>query len=97
MAARLGPGGFEDLLLASGAGAGRGAVVRRLLAVDESGAVSRLHVKVAAELAGVSERTVWRWLAEGRAGKIEARPRQGGFALSLFPEGSWRILRRRNT
>ncbi|NUL34125.1 hypothetical protein HRW09_32430, partial [Streptomyces lunaelactis] len=60
-----------------------------MLAVDESGAVSRLHVKVAAELAGVSERTVWRWLAEGRAGKIEARPRQGGFALS---DELWAVL-----
>lgn len=38
---------------------------------------------------GVSERTVWRWLAEGRAGRIEARPRRGGFALS---EPLWVVL-----
>ncbi|MGW7261775.1 AAA family ATPase [Streptomyces sp. NPDC054834] len=71
------------------AGAGRGAVVRRLLVVDESGSVSRLHVRVAAELAGVSERTVWRWLAEGRAGQIEGRSRRGGFAVS---DALWAVL-----
>ncbi|MFE3553455.1 AAA family ATPase [Streptomyces sp. NPDC059193] len=51
--------------------------------------MSRLHVRVAAELAGVSERTVWRWLAEGRAGRIEARPRRDGFAVS---EALWAVL-----
>ncbi|RSS79926.1 ATP-binding protein [Streptomyces sp. WAC06614] len=51
--------------------------------------MSRLHVKVAAELAGVSERTVWRWLAEGRAGRMEARPRGDGFALS---DALWAVL-----
>lgn len=41
-------------------------VVQRLLAVAEAGGVSRAHVAVAAEAVGVSERTVWRWLAAAR-------------------------------
>ncbi|GGU02573.1 hypothetical protein GCM10010256_73170 [Streptomyces coeruleorubidus] len=56
-----------------------GVVVRRLLAVDGQGTLSGLHVRITAELAGVSERTVWRWLAGGRRGRVEARPRQDGF------------------
>ncbi|MFI5689521.1 AAA family ATPase [Streptomyces sp. NPDC051636] len=44
---------------------------------------------MAAELAGVSERTVWRWLAEGRAGRIEGRSRRGGFAVS---DELWAVL-----
>ncbi|MEV7691366.1 ATP-binding protein [Streptomyces bungoensis] len=67
----------------------RAVVVRRLLAVDGEVALSRLHVRIAAELAGVSERTVWRWLAEGRRGQIEARPRQDGFSLS---DALWEVL-----
>jgi hypothetical protein len=64
-------------------------VVRRLLEVDGQGALSRLHVRIAAELAGVSERTVWRWLAEGRRGRVEARPRRDGFSLS---DVLWEVL-----
>jgi hypothetical protein len=67
----------------------RGVVVRRLLAVDGEGTLSRLHVRIAAELAGVSERTVWRWLADGRRGHVEARPRQDGFSLS---DALWEVL-----
>jgi hypothetical protein len=48
----------------------RGVVVRRLLAVDGEGTLTALHVRIAAELAGVSERTVWRWLADGRRGGV---------------------------
>ncbi|MFC8596666.1 AAA family ATPase [Streptomyces atroolivaceus] len=51
--------------------------------------LSRLHVRIAAELAGVSERTVWRWLADGRRGHVEARPRQDGFSLS---DALWEVL-----
>ncbi|WP_329324594.1 AAA family ATPase [Streptomyces luteogriseus] len=51
--------------------------------------LSTLHVRIAAELAGVSERTVWRWLAEGRRGLVEARPRQDGFSLS---DALWKVL-----
>lgn len=43
---------------AGGVPLARGVVVRRLLAVDGEGTLSALHVRIAAELAGVSERTV---------------------------------------
>ncbi|WP_267010087.1 ATP-binding protein [Streptomyces sp. NBC_00154] len=46
-------------------------------------------MRIAAELAGVSERTVWRWLADGRRGHVEARPRQDGFSLS---DALWEVL-----
>ena len=38
-------------------------VVTRLLALDEAGALETVHAQIAAEAAGVSQRTVWRWLA----------------------------------
>ncbi|MEW2588485.1 ATP-binding protein [Streptomyces virginiae] len=60
----------------------RGVVVRRLLAVDRgSGSVSSLHVRVMAEAAGVSVRTVWRWLSEAREGRLEPVPRHDRFTL----------------
>ncbi|MFI8106832.1 AAA family ATPase [Streptomyces sp. NPDC086023] len=63
-------------------GLARGVVVRRLLAVDQGpGAVSSLHVRVMAEAAGVTVRTVWRWLSEAREGRLEPVPRQDGFTL----------------
>ncbi|AKL64371.1 hypothetical protein M444_01760 [Streptomyces sp. Mg1] len=50
----------------------RGVVVRRLLAVDQGlGSVSSLHVRVMAEAAGVTERTVWKRLAEPCEGRQE--------------------------
>ncbi|MDV7216881.1 hypothetical protein [Streptomyces prunicolor] len=65
-------------------------VVRRLLAVDRGeGGLSALYARIAAGLAGVSERTVWRWLAEGREGRVEARPRQGGFVVG---DALWEVL-----
>ncbi len=65
-------------------------VVRRLLAVDRGeGGLSSLHVRIAAGLAGVTERTVWRWLADGREGRLEARPRQGGFVVG---DALWEVL-----
>ncbi|MFI9630768.1 AAA family ATPase [Streptomyces sp. NPDC052042] len=68
----------------------RAVVVRRLLAVDRGeGGLSSLHVRIAAGLAGVTERTVWRWLAEGREGRVEARPRQGGFVVG---DALWEVL-----
>ncbi|WP_406296578.1 AAA family ATPase [Streptomyces sp. NBC_00624] len=64
--------------------------MRRLLAVDRAeGGLSSLYGRIAAGLAGVSERTVWRWLAEGRVGRVEARPRQDGFSLS---DALWEVL-----
>ncbi|MFE2296393.1 AAA family ATPase [Streptomyces sp. NPDC059452] len=81
--------GSAAVVPAGGAPLARGVVVRRLLAVDGEGTLSRLHVRIAAELAGVSERTVWRWLADGRRGHVEARPRQDGFSLS---DALWEVL-----
>lgn len=63
-------------------GLARGVVVRRLLAVDLGpGSVSSLHVRVMAEAAGVTVRTVWKWLAEAREGRLEPVGRQDGFVL----------------
>ncbi|MBT3155399.1 ATP-binding protein [Streptomyces sp. CHD11] len=68
----------------------RAVVVRRLLAVDRGeGGLSALHVRIAAGLAGVSERTVWRWLQHGREGRMEARRRQGGFTVG---DPLWEVL-----
>ncbi|MER7343655.1 hypothetical protein ABT403_38310 [Streptomyces sp. NPDC000075] len=68
----------------------RGVVVRRLLAVDQGpGSVSSLHVRVMAEAAGVTVRTVWRWLSEAREGRLEPVPRQDGFTLD---DGQWQVL-----
>ncbi|GGV41990.1 hypothetical protein GCM10010495_69540 [Kitasatospora herbaricolor] len=61
----------------------RQVVVRRLLAVDEAGQLSSVHARIAAETAGVSVRTVWRWLAEAReTGRVETAPRRKGFMVS---------------
>ncbi|MFD8079345.1 hypothetical protein ACFV3E_42755 [Streptomyces sp. NPDC059718] len=38
---------------------------------------------------GRVERTAWRWLAEGREGRVEARPRQGGFVVG---DALWEVL-----
>ncbi len=68
----------------------RGVVVRRLLAVDQGpGAVSSLHVRVMAGAAGVTVRTVWKWLAEAREGRLEPMGRQYGFALD---DEQWAVL-----
>ncbi|MFD9106310.1 AAA family ATPase [Streptomyces virginiae] len=68
----------------------RGVVVRRLLAVDRAhGSVSSLHVRVMAEAAGVTVRTVWRWLSEAREGRLEPAARQDRFTLD---DGLWTVL-----
>ncbi|PJN13840.1 hypothetical protein CG724_37455 [Streptomyces sp. CB02120-2] len=68
----------------------RGVVVRRLLAVDQGpGSVSALHVQVMAEAAGVSVRTVWRWLSEAREGRLEPAGRQDRFTLD---DEQWQVL-----
>lgn len=51
--------------------------------------MSSLHVQVMAEAAGVTVRTVWRWLSEAREGRLEAVPRQDGFALD---DEQWVVL-----
>ncbi|MFI9187630.1 AAA family ATPase [Streptomyces goshikiensis] len=74
----------EELRLA------RGVVMRRLLAVDQGpGSVSALHVQVMAEAAGVSVRTVWRWLSEAREGRLEPAGRQDRFTLD---DEQWQVL-----
>lgn len=67
----------------------RGVVVRRLLVDQGPGSVSSLHVQVMAEAAGVSVRTVWRWLSEAREGRLEPAVRQDRFTLD---DGQWQVL-----
>lgn len=68
----------------------RGVVVRRLLAVDRGpGSVSSPHVQVMAEAAGVTPRTIWRWLSQGREGRFEPAPRQDRFTLD---DEQWAVL-----
>lgn len=62
-------------------GLARQVVVRRLLALDEAGTLESVHVRIAAEAAGVSVRTAWRWLARAREGELEPAYRRGGFTL----------------
>ncbi|WP_344443731.1 hypothetical protein [Kitasatospora nipponensis] len=58
-------------------------VVRRLLALDEAGELASVHARIAAQTAGVSVRTVWRWLAQARErGRVEAAVRRKGFAVT---------------
>ncbi|MGW1090945.1 Mu transposase C-terminal domain-containing protein [Streptomyces sp. NPDC002596] len=48
----------------------------RLLVLDATGALTTSHVRLVADGAGVSLRTVWRWLAAARAeGRVDALPR----------------------
>lgn len=62
----------------------RQVVTRRLLALDEAGSLQTVHVRIAAQSAGVHVRTVWRWLAVAKeTGRIEpAARRRGAFALT---------------
>ena len=78
----------------------RQAVVSRLHALRESGRLQGHAVRAAADSLGVTERSVWRWLAAGaydpswRTGwrttpeAIEALYRTGG-----RPTAAWRLLR----
>ena len=57
-------------------GPGRAAVVRRLAALEDSAGWARNRSSSAAGTLGVSERTVWRWVRQARAGKgLDRRPR----------------------
>ncbi|MFE9361144.1 AAA family ATPase [Streptomyces olivaceoviridis] len=58
-------------------------VVRRLLALDEAGTLQTVHVRIAAQSAGVHVRTVWRWLAVAReSGSFEPARRRAAFVLT---------------
>lgn len=46
----------------------RVAAIRRLMALDGEGRMTTEHVQLVAEGLAVSERTVWRWIADARAG-----------------------------
>ena len=68
----------------------RGPAVRRLLALRAGKELTAGHVRVAADALGVSERTVWRWLAaaqgdETAAAYPGARP-QTGTRFTITPE-----------
>ncbi|MET7639857.1 Mu transposase C-terminal domain-containing protein [Streptomyces sp. NPDC005438] len=56
---------------------GREAAVPRLIALDRRNQLLTVHVKLAAQALGRSERTVWRWLAEARrTGRHTAQSRE---------------------
>ncbi|WP_435836566.1 transposase [Streptomyces asoensis] len=64
--------------------------MRRLLTLRAGGKLTAGHVRVAADALGVSERTVWRWLAaaesdEAAAAGPGARPRAGA-RFTITPE-----------
>lgn len=56
------------------AGAQRAAAVERLLGLEARSELTSAHVRLVAQALGRSERTVWRWLASGRAGRLERAP-----------------------
>ncbi|MEV5508240.1 hypothetical protein [Streptomyces orinoci] len=56
----------------------RSVVVRRLLALDEAGTLQTVHVRIAAQMAGVNVRTMWRWLAVAKeSGRVGTRTAAG--------------------
>lgn len=62
-AGEAGSGSAAVVPAGAAVGAGGGGAAAAGGGPGESG-LSSLHVRIAADLAGVSERTVWRWLAE---------------------------------
>lgn len=68
----------------------RGVAVRRLLALRVRGELTAGHVRVAADALGVSERTVWRWLAaasrDERAADEPGARAQTGTRFTITPE-----------
>lgn len=61
----------------------RGPAVQRLLRLRAQGRLSRGHVRLAGECLGVSERTVWRWLAQAEADP-DAGPVPGTRSVDRF-------------
>ncbi|MEK8141936.1 transposase family protein [Streptomyces sp. M10(2022)] len=67
----------------------QGLVVRRLLEKQQAGELSTRHVRAVADMTGVSERTVWRWLEQAKTtGQTEPGVRQG-YAVS---DEVWSLL-----
>ncbi|PWK61822.1 putative transposase [Streptomyces sp. CG 926] len=64
------------VLAGPGLAALRGPAVEQLLRLRAQRRLSRGHVRLAGECLGVSERTVWRWLAQAEAGPATA-PTEG--------------------
>jgi putative transposase len=65
-----------------GFGPVREAVVRRLLELEERAELATDQVRAAAESLGVAERTMWRWLAQARAGEgLNRRVRSDRFEI----------------
>lgn len=63
-------------------GLGREAVVRRLSVLEDSGRLGSEQVRLAAGALGVSERTVWRWVRQARAGEGLSRRPRGRFQVT---------------
>lgn len=64
--------------------------VGRLLALDARGELSTDHVRLVARSAGVSLRTVWRWLEAARAGRSGRLERE---RFTLTPDLHARLVR----
>ncbi|WP_406500778.1 Mu transposase C-terminal domain-containing protein [Streptomyces sp. NBC_00846] len=64
--------------------------MRRLLALRAGGKLTAGHVRVAADALGVSERTVWRWLAAAESDEAAAAspgaPPRAGARFTITPE-----------
>lgn len=56
--------------------------MRRLAALAEAGRLSGEQVRPAAVALGVSERTVWRWVGQARAGEGLVRRPRGRFEVT---------------
>ena len=63
-------------------GLDRAAVVRRLVALEETGRLGVEQVELAAGGLGVSSRTVWRWVRQARAGEGLGRRPRGRFLVT---------------
>ena len=63
-------------------GPDRAAVVRRLAALEDASRLGSEQVQLAAGALGVSERTVWRWVRQARAGEGLSRRPRGRFQVT---------------
>lgn len=63
-------------------GPDRAAVVRRLAALEDASRLGSEQVQSAADALGVSERTVWRWVRQARAGEGLSRRPRGRFQVT---------------